>query len=276
MRICPLSNKRLIRRFLFCLRLVVLVSLGLGLGRPAPAAADKFLEHYSRGLSLYKGEKYQEAIAEFEAAYAQKQLPRTLFNIARTYLKLGKAKEALTYFQRYKELEPSPPPSIQSLLTEGVEQAQKLLAAMSKPESPPAPESAPASPAPPESASPPAPESPPPAHAATAEPAPSELVVVAPPRPSRPVWRLAVGGAGLGIGAGLVGLGISALAVDGQCTSAPAPMQLCQLDFDTRGIGAGLTTAGVLFLGAGIVLMALPPRPARSEPAGHARATAAP
>ena len=37
---------------------------------PAPAAADKFLEHYSRGLNLYKAEKYEEAITEFEAAYA--------------------------------------------------------------------------------------------------------------------------------------------------------------------------------------------------------------
>ena len=126
MRICLLSNKRLIWRCLFCL-----VFLFWGLGRPARAGADEFLAHYSRGLNLYKAEKYHEAIAEFEAAYAQKQLPRTLFNIARTYLKLGKAKEALTYFQRYKELEPSPPPSIQSLVTEGVEQAQELLGGIS-------------------------------------------------------------------------------------------------------------------------------------------------
>jgi hypothetical protein len=89
----------------------------------------------------------------------------------------------------------------------------------------------------------------------------------------RPVWRLAVGGSGLGIGAGLLGLGISALAVDGQCIGTPAPLTPCQLDFDTRGIGAGLTVSGVLFLGAGVVLLALPPRPARAARAG---VTAAP
>jgi hypothetical protein len=69
----------------------------------------------------------------------------------------------------------------------------------------------------------------------------------------------------MGLGAGLLGLGVSALAVDGQCISAPMALQTCQLDYDTRGVGVGLTVSGVLLLGAGVVLVALPPGPARSE-----------
>ena len=249
-----MSSKRLFRSALLC--------LVVGLSGPTGAAADEFLEHYSRGLNLYKAEQYAQAISEFEAAYAHKQLPRSLFNIARSYLKLGKAQEALTYFKRYKELEPSPPPSIQSLLNEGVEQAEKLLAALSKPAAaPPTAESPPAS-GPPEH---PEPE---PAPLLTPElvKAPPPAAKVDAPRPPRPRWRLAVGGTGIGVGAGLIGLGISALAVDGQCVSPPPPLQTCQLDFDTRGIGAGLTVSGVVLLGAGVVLIALPERRPRPAP----------
>ena len=243
MKICLLFSKRLIWRCVFCLL--------LGLMVPRAVAADEFMDHYSRGLTLYRTEQYQESIAEFEAAYAKKQLPRTLFNIARAYLKLGKAQEALNYFRRYQELEPHPPESIQTVVTEGVAQAQKLLAVLNKPPDPPPPD-------PPEAVPPtvvptvvPPPVEPPPAPLAT-------VPKVLPP--TRPRWRLALGGAGIGVGAGLVGLGISALTVDGQCISAPMALQPCQLDFDTRGIGVGLTVSGVVFLGAGVVLLALPPR----------------
>lgn len=265
MRICLLSSKRLFRGVLLCLL--------FGLSWPTAAPADEFLEHYSRGLNLYKAEQYVEAIGEFEAAYAQKQLPRTLFNIARSYLKLGKAQEALTYFKRYHELEPNPPQSIQNLLNEGIEQAQKSLAALSRPAAapPPAPEQPPAALATehPEPEPTPAPLlSPLPA----TPPAPAVKADAAPPRPPRPRWRLAVGGTGIGVGAGLIGLGASALAVDGQCISAPPAMQTCQLDFDTRGIGAGLTVSGVVLLGAGVVLMAIPERRARPAPPHSAAA----
>ena len=252
------------------LRLFLGVSLGLSLGLliPAAASADEFLEHYTRGLNLYKAEQYDPAIKEFEAAYAQKQFPRTLFNIARSYLKLGKAQEALTYFKRYKELEPSPPASIQNLVTEGVEQAQKLLDALAKPAVSPPTETPPAGATDsPEVEPSPAPLTPLPAPALTAK------VDAKPSRPPRPVWRLAVGGAGIGVGAGLIGLGASALAVDGQCISAPPPLQPCKLDYDTLGVGAGLTVSGVILLGAGVVLMAIPERRVRPTPPSAAAAT---
>ena len=76
----------------------------------------------------------------------------------------------------------------------------------------------------------------------------------------RPRWRLAVGGAALGVGAGLVGLGISALSVSGQCVPDSFIGSQCQKLYTTDGIGIGLGIGGALFLAGGVVLLALPGR----------------
>lgn len=75
----------------------------------------------------------------------------------------------------------------------------------------------------------------------------------------RPRWRLAVGGAAIGAGVLLSGLGISALVVQGQCIEsanpfpAPAP---CPAVFNTRGAGAGLLTVGLgLAVGGSILIL---------------------
>ncbi|MFO0579981.1 MAG: PEGA domain-containing protein [Polyangia bacterium] len=93
------------------------------------------------------------------------------------------------------------------------------------------------------------------------EPEPSrvriELVPAPPPRP-RPVWRLVVGGIGLGAGVVLGGIGVSGLATHSQCVDAA-----CRTYYDTRVPGGVLTGLGLLLLGAGSLLVALPagPRP---------------
>ena len=56
-------------------------------------------------------------------------------------------------------------------------------------------------------------------------------------------------------------------------TSAPPPLSPCKLDYDTLGVGAGLTVTGVVLLGAGVVLMAIPERRARPTPPAAAAAT---
>lgn len=97
----------------------------------------------------------------------------------------------------------------------------------------------------------------PPAEAAPAQ-QPAAAAEVAAPARSRPRWRLAVGGAAVGVGAVLSGLGISALAVQGQCIDsanpfpAPAP---CPAVFNTRGAGAGLLTVGIGLAAGGSVLI---------------------
>ncbi len=97
-------------------------------------------------------------------------------------------------------------------------------------------------------------------------PAPEAPIVAAAPAVSeeaarRPRWRLAVGGVALGLGLGLVGLGVSGVAIDGECVVPPQPPMLnCRDRFDTLSKGAALIGVGAGLSLAGVVLMAWPPR----------------
>lgn len=99
-----------------------------------------------------------------------------------------------------------------------------------------------------------------PALTAKVEPATQVRWIVQP----RPRWRLALGGALLGLGPVVGGLGISALSVNGQCKSfetAPA----CEHIFETNGIGGSLVGLGVGMIGAGVVFLALPGKQTAAE-----------
>lgn len=83
-----------------------------------------------------------------------------------------------------------------------------------------------------------------------------------PPPPRRPVWRLAVGGVALGVGAGLLGLGISGLAVNDQCAGGqPVAPGLCPQLYDTAKAGGALVGVGGAAVIFGVVALALPPKP---------------
>lgn len=83
---------------------------------------------------------------------------------------------------------------------------------------------------------------------------------VAPP-PTRPLWRLLGGGIALGAGAVLVGFGISALAVNGNCVDQPFTRNATCTDiYATRSTGGALVGVGGAIMIGGAVLIALPPR----------------
>lgn len=87
----------------------------------------------------------------------------------------------------------------------------------------------------------------------------------------RPRWRLAAGGATLGVGALIGGFGISALVADGDCTApVVSPVRACGYRFDTRTTGGALLGVGLAVSAAGAILIALPERlrraPLRSSP----------
>jgi len=91
-----------------------------------------------------------------------------------------------------------------------------------------------------------------------------------PPSLRRPIWRWAVGGIAVGLGLGLVGVGTSGIAIDGQCVSPPElPVINCRDRFDTLGKGAVLLGVGAGLSLAGVIILALPPR--RGEPGVRAR-----
>ena len=72
-----------------------LIILCLCLSATAVPRSEEFRRHYDDALRLYEQGQYQSAIDEFQAAYAIKQLPRLLYNLARSHFQLGHAQEAL-------------------------------------------------------------------------------------------------------------------------------------------------------------------------------------
>ena len=86
-----------------------IASLAAALVCASPARgddADKAREHYSVGLRAYDAGKYDEAIAEFEAAYRFKDAPGLLYNIAQAYRLSNRPEEALRFYRTYLERKP--------------------------------------------------------------------------------------------------------------------------------------------------------------------------
>lgn len=105
------------------------------------------------------------------------------------------------------------------------------------------------------------------------EPAPAPLVLPKePPKPRylaeyraitvqqpRPRWRLALGTTALIAGAGLIGLGISALTLDGRCVDQPlATDGACREIFRTQAASIGMIGGGALLGIGGVILIAVP------------------
>ena len=86
--------------FGFCTRALAAIVFLASLAGPV-VAGEPFQEHYDRGVKLYGERDYGQAIEEFQAAFAIRQLPRLLFNMAQAHRKLGHAGEALGLYQRY-------------------------------------------------------------------------------------------------------------------------------------------------------------------------------
>ena len=108
---------------------------------PAPAAAS-FQQHYEAAVQLYLSERYPEALKEFEAAYAVRQLPRLLINIGTTHRKLGEAKAALSAYEAYLRIEPNPDPEVKKKLDEALSQVHAMLNVAAAPTAKASPEGA--------------------------------------------------------------------------------------------------------------------------------------
>ncbi|MCG5055356.1 MAG: tetratricopeptide repeat protein [Myxococcales bacterium] len=94
--------------------LVLASGLGAGTGAKAHAAsavtaAVEAQERASRGRALYDIGHFEEAIAEFEAAYQLTEEPALLYNLAQCHRRLEHAREAIALYRRYLTLAPGVP-----------------------------------------------------------------------------------------------------------------------------------------------------------------------
>ncbi len=109
----------------------------------APSAASgSFQQHYEAAVQLFLSERYPEALKEFEAAYAVRQLPRLLINIGTTHRKLGEAKAALSAYEAYLRIEPNPDPEVKKKLDEALSQVHAMLNVAAAPTAKASPEGA--------------------------------------------------------------------------------------------------------------------------------------
>jgi iron complex outermembrane receptor protein len=111
------------------------------------ALADARLEarrHFRNGMSLIAQGKYDQGIAELDAAYAIKPHPNVLYNIARAHQDAGNVNQALDYYRRYLATNPPDATPVQAALA-SLEEAQKA-AETAKPAEPVVPGKKPALP----------------------------------------------------------------------------------------------------------------------------------
>jgi hypothetical protein len=77
-----------------------------------PAAADArgdASQHVQRGVALYELGRFEEAIAEFEAAYLLFPTSALLFNLGQAHRKLDHCAEALDHYRRFLARDPESP-----------------------------------------------------------------------------------------------------------------------------------------------------------------------
>ena len=82
---------------------------------------------YYKALKLYDEGKYVEALEGFQSAYSRRQMPWLLLNIGRTLQRLGRAQEAISYYERYKKAELNIDAATLDRVNKYIEQAKALL-----------------------------------------------------------------------------------------------------------------------------------------------------
>src|SRR5687767_6134385 len=77
-------------------------------------AEETFSDHYDRAVAFAQNDQHTEALKELQAAYAIRQLPQLLYEMARAHHRLGNAKEAAEHYQRFLVADPAPDPAMKA------------------------------------------------------------------------------------------------------------------------------------------------------------------
>ena len=186
--------------------LIVMTLLALSAGMALADDSGSAREHYVKGTRAYDLGLYDEAIAEYMAAYKIKDDPAFLFNLGQAHRLANHPAEALRFYRTYLAKVPDAPnrAEVEAKMAEMSRRVEQ----QKQPPAEPVPDKAPAEPAP---AAPPVEASradaPPSVAPATA---PVALTEPAPAAPTRPGRGLRIGGiASAAGGLALVGIGIA-------------------------------------------------------------------
>lgn len=109
-------------------------------GEPSTKAQAK--QHFKQGKALQDAGKYDDAVAEYRAAYDLDRRPEMLFNIAQVYRLENHKQPAIDYYQQYLAVQPDGPGAREARqwiaeLTRQIEVDRPLPIEPAKPEPPP-------------------------------------------------------------------------------------------------------------------------------------------
>jgi tetratricopeptide (TPR) repeat protein len=82
--------------------------------------------HYNQAVKLFEAGRFEPALPEFQSAYKRRQMPWLLINIGRTLHRLGRPREALEFYDRYRQAEAKPDAETQERLDKYTSQARAL------------------------------------------------------------------------------------------------------------------------------------------------------
>jgi tetratricopeptide (TPR) repeat protein len=82
--------------------------------------------HYEQAVQFFEAGRFEAALPEFQAAYARRQMPWLLINIGRTLHRLGRPREALDHYERFRQAESRPDPETQDRLEKYIAQSKAL------------------------------------------------------------------------------------------------------------------------------------------------------
>ncbi len=82
--------------------------------------------HYDQAVKLFEGGHFEASLPEFQLAYERRQMAWLLINIGRNLHRLGRPREALDYYERYKQAETKPDPETQDRIEKYIAQARAL------------------------------------------------------------------------------------------------------------------------------------------------------
>ena len=191
-----------------------------------PETREEAARLNSRGIELYKKQQYAPAVEQLSAAYRLDPDPSILCNLARAQYKLQPGAVAADQLEKCLASDGTLSDTSRQTLEGYLKDARQRAVSEA------------AEPAPAPLLQSPAPESP------------------TQPPPSRPLWRLAVGGGLSALGAGLIIAGGAAWSLHGQCATPDPP---CEFIYKTEPGGAAAVAIGSAALVGGIVLLAWPP-----------------